>query len=80
MITAVIKMMGLDPKRVDGQIEDIRKSLYSFASNTEIVRRQNSAIMAHLGIPDVTETPRIGEIDNGQQPHNGGGQPHGSGH
>lgn len=69
MVQSLIKMVGLDPLKVQAQIEDIRKSLHTFAANSEIVRRQNSAIMAHLGIAEPTGDDSNGE--NRQLEHGG---------
>jgi hypothetical protein len=70
MISSVIKMLGLDPVMMVNAIEDIRKSLHNAAADMATIRRQNSAIMAHLGIAE----PITGELTNGHARDFGSGQ------
>lgn len=56
MAKSLIKMLGLDPAVIQGMVAEIGKSLHTVATNAEIIRRQNQAIMAHLGISDVVST------------------------
>ncbi|MEB2616593.1 hypothetical protein [Bacillus cereus] len=51
----VIKMLGLDPSLMMNMADDIRKSLHNAATDMATIRRQNTAIMAHLGIAEPTE-------------------------
>lgn len=55
MVKSLVKMMGLDPVKLELVVEEIRKSLSNAAADMATIRRQNTAIMAHLGIPDITE-------------------------
>lgn len=56
MVQSLIKMLGLDPAVMMAVVEDIRKSLHSASTDMATIRRQNSAIMAHLGIAEPTES------------------------
>jgi hypothetical protein len=56
MVQSLIKMLGLDPNLMMSIVEDIRKSLHSASTDMATIRRQNSAIMAHLGIAEPTES------------------------
>jgi hypothetical protein len=56
MVQSLIKMLGLDPARVQNSIEDIGKSLNTAATEMATIRRQNQAIMAHLGIAETSNT------------------------
>lgn len=55
MVKSLIKMLGLDPVKMELTIDEIRKSLSNAASDMATVRRQNTAIMAHLGIAEIIE-------------------------
>lgn len=52
MMKSVIGMLGLNPVVIEEHIVGIAKSLHTIAVNSETVRRQNSAMMAHLGVPE----------------------------
>ena len=65
MIKSVIGMLGLDPRQMMSAVEDIRKSLHNAAADMATIRRQNSAIMSHLGIAE----PLTEELNNGPEPN-----------
>jgi hypothetical protein len=70
MVQSLIKMLGLDPAQMLAAIEDIRKSLHSAATDMATIRRQNQAIMSHLGIAE----PVSGELSNGRAREFGDGE------
>lgn len=59
MVMSLVKMLGLDPALMMSAVDDIRKSLHNAATDMATIRRQNSAIMSHLGIAEP-----IGEFEN----------------
>lgn len=65
MIQSVIKMLGLDPQRIQNSIEEIAKSLQSAATDMATIRRQNQAIMSHLGIAEPEQSNGHHVIDAG---------------
>lgn len=83
MIMSLVKMLGIDPQLLMSAVENINKSLHSAASDMATIRRQNSAIMAHLGIAEPLtgdlNNERSGDLNDGQS---GGTGPHlnGTGH
>jgi hypothetical protein len=65
MVKSLIGMLGLDPQQMMFAVEDIRKSLHNAAADMATIRRQNFAIMAHLGIADpLTETDNNGQLEH----------------
>lgn len=60
MVKSLIKMLGLDPQIIQAHIEEIGKSIRMLALNSEVIRKQNSAIMSHLGIAEpLSETQTL---------------------
>lgn len=57
-IQAIIKMIGLDPQIVETNIVAMGKSVHDAAAEMRHIRKQNSAIMAHLGIAEPLTTER----------------------
>lgn len=72
----VIKMLGLDPAVIEGHIVQIGKSVQTLAANSETLRRQNQAIMSHLGIADIFSQ----NLTNGQDHDGDAGQRNGGAH
>jgi hypothetical protein len=62
-IQALCKMLGLSPQIMENSVVDISKSLHSTAADMATIRRQNSAIMAHLGIAEPFEGEHDGRPD-----------------
>lgn len=65
MISSIVKMLGINPVDTMNAVEDIRKSVHNAASDLATLRRQNSAIMSHLGIaeplnPELTQNEQSG--------------------
>lgn len=75
-IQAIIKMIGLDPVKVQSSIEGIGKSVDNAASRLANLERQQQAIMAHLGIIDPV-SQHLEPEQHAEQPEqrklNGGG-------
>lgn len=63
MINSLVKMLGLDPVFIVKTIEGMSKSLHSAATDMAHIKRQNSAIMSHLGIAE----PLSGDLHNGHE-------------
>jgi hypothetical protein len=61
-VQALCRMLQIDPVLMLRSVENIDKSLHSVAADMATIRRQNSAIMSHLGIAETLTT----EHDNGQ--------------
>lgn len=70
MIQSVIKMLGLDPQRVQSAIEDIGKGVNNAAADLAKIRRQNDLIIAHLGIAEEQDD---GQAEDRRQLNGGSG-------
>jgi len=52
-IKAFAKLFGFNPLQMIANLEVMTKSIHNGAADMAAIRRQNSAIMAHLGIAEV---------------------------
>ena len=52
-IKAFAKLFGFNPAHMIANLEIMTKSIHNGAADMAAIRRQNSAIMAHLGIAEV---------------------------
>lgn len=74
MLQSLIKILGLKKEVIEQHIMGIGDNIKRLADNSEIVRRQNSAIMSHLGIAEPILTPSNGLDHDGQSEQRNGPQ------
>lgn len=52
-VQAFVKMLGLDPNRVQASMDGIAKSLYDAAAEMRLMRERQDMIMKHLGLMEI---------------------------